>query len=194
MFNKSKPEPKMPGRPMPPAPLEPPPVPSARLRTIAEKFADEHAHSRVQFLEMVDELAALKDQCDEWRNRALLAEGDTARVERRLADEETRHRAREHELQTVIENLKSDNQRDRDTLQQAMAVIRTQYANASNLILDGFKAMDQLNELYVQIDIRVPKTTIEMQGAGGGGLDEAAIKNIAEKFAAAAKSDDEPQP
>lgn len=166
------------GRPMPPAVVEP----SARLRTVAEKYADEHATSRVQYLELVDELAHLKDTADEWRNRALLAEGETGRVEKRLADEEARHRDRETELQAAIDGLRSDHQRDRDTLQQAMAVIRTQYTNASNLILDGFKAMDQLNELYVKIDVRLPAPP---------DLDDTAIKNIAERFGARAEQIDE---
>ena len=180
MFRKSQPLPAEqppPGRPMLSAPIAPP---SARLRSVAEKYADEHAQSRVQYLELVDELTHVKEEADQWRNRALLAEGETNRVEKRLTDEVSRHREREAELQAAIDRLKSDSQRDRDTLQQAMAVIRTQYANASNLILDGFKAMDQLNELYVKIDVRLPPQL--------PGLDDADIKNIAERFGANAEA------
>lgn len=143
---RSKPQPAPPlprqAAPLPihsaPAP-EPQRMPAPRGRSDAlvrhEQFAEEAARAAQRYLDQVDEIKRLIEERDDWTNRALLAEADVRRLEKR-----------EQDLVAQIDNKNSEISRERDAYKETLAIVGAQYHAASKILLDGFAAIRAVEE------------------------------------------------
>jgi hypothetical protein len=121
-----------------PAP-ELPRAPAPRGRSDAlvrhEQFAEEAARAAQRYLDQVDEIKRLIDERDDWTNRALLAEADVRRLEKR-----------EHDLIAKIDSKNSEIERERDSYKETLAIVGAQYGAASKILLDGFAAIKAVED------------------------------------------------
>jgi chromosome segregation ATPase len=102
-------------------------------------FAEEAARAAQRYFDQIATIEQLTNELDGWRNRAVLAEAEIQRLEKRLDD-----------LQSVSDHRISKLSAERDKLQQAIAVLAAQFTSASKIILDGFRIIDGL-ELQARI-------------------------------------------
>jgi hypothetical protein len=139
----------------PPAPEQqaqrgapPAPIRTAKSRNMLathEQFAQEAARAAQRYLDQVDEIESLIDDRDQWRNRALLSEGEIKRLE-----------LREGELIAKIDDKHTEVERERDSYKETLAIVGAQYNAASKILLDGFAAIRDLEKRLGPIVPKAP--------------------------------------
>ena len=118
-------------------------VPGAPMRTPQhEDFADEALRAAQRYLDQVRQIEALLAEVEQWRNRAILAEGEIKRLQER-----------EQTLQATIDRKADEFADERDQTRQAIAVLAASYTNASKIILDGFSTIERLDGLKARISM-----------------------------------------
>ena len=121
-----------------------PPRPPTRNNNVLathEQFAEEAKRVAQRYYDQVAEIERLCDDRDTWCNRALLAEGEVARGEKREAEQAQHYEKRIGELERQIDHKHAELTRERDTYRQAFAVVGAQFTAASKILLDGFAAI-----------------------------------------------------
>ena len=118
-------------------------VPGAPMRTPQhEDFADEALRAAQRYLDQVRQIDRLIAEVEQWRNRAILAEGEIKRLQER-----------EQTLQATIDRKADEFADERDQTRQAIAVLAASYTNASKIILDGFQTIERLDGLKARINM-----------------------------------------
>jgi hypothetical protein len=100
-----------------------------------QQFAEEAIRAGQRYFDQVEEIKRLMDERDDWTNRALLAEAEVRRLEKREAD-----------LVAKIESKNGEVERERDSYKETLAVVGAQYNAASKILLDGFAAIRAVEE------------------------------------------------
>jgi hypothetical protein len=113
--------------------IRPGPAIGTRQAPPRHEYAEEAARAAQRFLDQENEIRDLKDDRDQWRNRALLGEGEIRRLEKREAD-----LIRQLDERTTQVNV------ERDTYKQSMTKATALYDAASKILLDGYNAMRAL--------------------------------------------------
>ena len=107
-----------------------------------EDYADEALRAAQRYLDQVRQIEALLAEVEQWRNRAILAEGEIKRLQER-----------EQTLQATIDRKADEFADERDQTRQAIAVLAASYTNASKIILDGFSTIERLDGLKARISM-----------------------------------------
>jgi hypothetical protein len=95
--------------------------------------AEEARRVAFRHLEQEASIDALTEEVTAWRGRALAAE---AQVQRMLD--------REQQLMATIDEVKAAALRKNEHFTETLTVVKTQFATASRLLLDGFEAINQV--------------------------------------------------
>jgi hypothetical protein len=117
-----------------------------------EDFADEAKRAAQRYLDQVQQIDALVAEVEQWRNRAILAEGEISRLQ-----------DREAALQATIDRKADEFANERDATRQAIAVLAASYTNASKIILDGFQTIERLDGLKARINMPAIEAAITPQ-------------------------------
>src|SRR5215472_15687277 len=112
--------------PAPPLPRELPAPTGAPMRQPVRQYAEEAARAAQHVVDLEDENKELKTASDEWRNRALLDEGEIKRLEKRV-DELTRQ----------LEQRTAELTAEREAQNKPVTKATTLYDAASKLLLKG---------------------------------------------------------
>jgi DNA repair exonuclease SbcCD ATPase subunit len=107
-----------------------------------EDYADEAKRAAQRYLDQVEQIDGLVGEVEQWRNRALLAEGEIKRL-----------LERERDLQATIDRKVEEFAAERDQTRQTIAVLTASYTNASKIILDGFATLEKLEGVKARIDV-----------------------------------------
>jgi len=127
-----------PAPPLPRSPAPALPMHSAPARTVLtthQGFAEEAARAAQRYLDQVHQIEELIDDRDQWRNRALLAEGEIKRLEKREGD-----------LIRQIDERSDQVTTERDAYKRTLTEVSANYNAASKILLDGFAAIRALED------------------------------------------------
>jgi len=111
----------------------PPPSAANRPNVQDATYAEEAARVHQRHLDMAAEITRLTIELEEWRRRALAAEEDVKRGERR-----------ELTLQSQVDTRNTQLTQERDLFKETVVKLSTQFGTAASIILDAHKLMDEV--------------------------------------------------
>ena len=120
-------------------------------------YAEEAKRAAQRYFEQVVHIEQLTTERDDWRNRALIAENEVARLLKREAA-----------LLALIDTKSIAAIKEAEEYKTTLTVIGAQYASAAKLLLDGFAAIDRITGLRAKIDM--PGLPEALKGPDGGQL------------------------
>jgi hypothetical protein len=120
------------------------------------EYAEEAKRAAQRYFEQLVHIEQLTTERDDWRNRALAAENEVARLLKREAS-----------LLAQIDSKSNAALKQAEEYKTTLTVIGTQYASAAKLLLDGFAALDKAG-LRAKIDM--PGLAVALKESGGDPL------------------------
>jgi hypothetical protein len=128
------------------------PLPTELKSPVRAAHAEEARRVALRHLEQEAAIDALTEEVTAWRNRALAAE---AQMEM-LID-------REQRLLAMIDKEKATSLRKQEHYLETLAVVRTHFSTVSQLLLEGFKAINSAagSPTEVDIDVDVLEETLQ---------------------------------
>lgn len=113
-------------------------------------WSEEAARAAQRFYDMTAEIMRLTTEMDEWRRRALGAEADIKRAD-----------IREANLTQQVEAKTNQLSQERDIFKEVVIKLSTQFATASQIILDAHKLMDEVLGRKAQVNYGALAEAIE---------------------------------
>jgi hypothetical protein len=107
--------------------------PSRLLAPDYGDYAEEALRSSQRFVDQQRTIEALTHERDDWRNRALLAEGEGERLAKRESD-----------LMAQLDRKTTEHLAERGEIEKAIAVMNAQFTTASTILLEGMTTIREL--------------------------------------------------
>ena len=125
----------------------PPSLPAAVTPTMLRgnsqhrEYAQSALETAQRYVDQVNQITELTRELDEWRAKAMAAEAEVERFAKR-----------EHELLATIDRKNEEFYKARSHINETIAVLKTQFTTASNILLDSMKSVDELESIKPSID------------------------------------------
>jgi len=125
---------------------------SADLQSpVREAHAEEARRVALRHLEQEASIDALNEEVTAWRSRAASAEAQL----QRMFD-------REQQLLAMIDEVKAAALRRQEHYRETLTVVKTQFATASRLLLDGFEAINAVSSpARAKVDVDAMAQTLQ---------------------------------
>jgi hypothetical protein len=127
-------------------------MPAPPPRHSHNEYADEAKRAAQRYLDQVEEINVLKNECDEWQRRAVLAEAEIKRLELRETN--------------LMQQMDARNQQlleERDGFKHTIAVLHAQFQMAGKVILDAFQSIDHMGGPRPKVNLGDLASEIERQ-------------------------------